>query len=65
MCIRTTWLQLTSCWVHTVGDMQAAFTAAAESVKTFEPSTPVTDDEKLKVYGLYKQATTGDVNTAR
>ena len=45
--------------------MQAAFTAAAESVKTFEPSTPVTDDEKLKVYGLYKQATTGDVNTAR
>mmetsp|Transcript_13959 Transcript_13959/g.29176 ORF Transcript_13959/g.29176 Transcript_13959/m.29176 type:complete len:98 (-) Transcript_13959:78-371(-) len=49
----------------TGADLDAAFTAAAESVKTFEPSTPVTDDEKLKVYGLYKQATTGDVNTAR
>lgn len=44
---------------------QAAFEAAAASVKTFEPATPVTDDEKLKVYGLFKQANVGNVNTDR
>ena len=27
--------------------------------------TSSTDEEKLKIYGLYKQATIGDVNTDR
>jgi len=40
-----------------------AFLKAAEEVKglNYEPS----NDEKLQLYGLYKQATVGDVNTAR
>nr|CAD7411076.1 unnamed protein product [Timema cristinae] len=39
------------------------FTKAAEDVKVLK-ATP-TDDELLEVYALYKQATVGDVNTAR
>ena len=43
--------------------MSEAFEKAAASVKewTKRPS----DDELLKLYGLYKQATVGDVNTDR
>lgn len=39
------------------------FVAAAEAVKTFT-SRP-TDEELLDLYGYYKQATIGDVNTDR
>ena len=46
-------------------DLQTKFDAAAASVKDFQPSTPITDDEKLAAYKYYKQATVGDVNTER
>ena len=42
---------------------QASFSAAAERVKSL-PSKP-SDDELLKLYGLFKQATVGDCNTAQ
>lgn len=45
--------------------MAEEFKAAVESCKTYEPATPVTDDEKLKAYGLFKQATVGDVEGSR
>lgn len=41
--------------------MSTAFLEAAENVKNLK-SKP-TDDEMLELYGLYKQATVGDVNT--
>jgi len=41
---------------------QEAFEAAAKGVK--ECSKPGATDELLELYGLYKQATVGDVNTA-
>ena len=40
---------------------QARFQAAAERVKSLK--TPPSDEQKLRVYGLFKQATVGDVNT--
>ncbi|XP_040190550.1 acyl-CoA-binding protein isoform X8 [Rana temporaria] len=42
---------------------QADFDKAAEEVKKLK-QTP-SDEEMLKTYALYKQATVGDVNTAR
>ncbi len=30
-----------------------------------ETSTPISDENKLIVYGLYKQATVGDCNTSK
>jgi diazepam-binding inhibitor (GABA receptor modulating acyl-CoA-binding protein) len=42
---------------------QASFSAAAERVKAL-PSKP-SDDELLKLYGLFKQAVVGDCNTAQ
>jgi diazepam-binding inhibitor (GABA receptor modulating acyl-CoA-binding protein) len=45
--------------------LQTRFHAAAESVKTFKAGKSVPNDDKLKVYGLFKQATIGDVNTDR
>ena len=47
------------------GDLDARFSAAAASVKTFTASKPVPNESKLAVYGLYKQATGGDVSTPR
>ncbi|KAJ6258582.1 Triakontatetraneuropeptide [Drechslerella dactyloides] len=41
----------------------AEFEAAATAANNF--TTKPTDDELLKLYALYKQATVGDVNTAR
>eukprot|EP00353_Schmidingerella_taraikaensis_P006873 CAMPEP_0185569654 /NCGR_PEP_ID=MMETSP0434-20130131/2209_1 /TAXON_ID=626734 ORGANISM="Favella taraikaensis, Strain Fe Narragansett Bay" /NCGR_SAMPLE_ID=MMETSP0434 /ASSEMBLY_ACC=CAM_ASM_000379 /LENGTH=91 /DNA_ID=CAMNT_0028184503 /DNA_START=24 /DNA_END=299 /DNA_ORIENTATION=+ len=43
------------------------FAAAAESVKTFAPAAgkSVSNEDKLKAYGLYKQSTVGDVNIDR
>lgn len=43
--------------------MSDEFTKAAEDVKKLKSSP--TDEEKLALYGLYKQATVGDVNTDR
>lgn len=40
-----------------------AFVAAAEAVKAF--TTRPSDQELLDLYGYYKQATVGDVNTER
>ena len=47
--------------------VQERFTASAESVKTFAPAAgkEASTEQKLAVYGLYKQATVGDVNTDR
>ncbi|KAG9349731.1 hypothetical protein JZ751_028179 [Albula glossodonta] len=42
---------------------QVEFEKAAEEVKNLKAKP--TDAEMLKVYSLYKQATVGDVNTAR
>ncbi|KAK6337873.1 hypothetical protein TWF696_001351 [Orbilia brochopaga] len=39
------------------------FEAAATAANNF--TSKPTDDELLKLYGLYKQATVGDVNTER
>lgn len=44
---------------------QTRFEAAAQKVRDFDPSTPVSNDEKLRAYGLYKQATVGDVEGDR
>lgn len=44
------------------------FEEAAASVKTFKPASgakSVSNDEKLKVYALFKQATEGDVTGSR
>ena len=43
--------------------MSDAFNKAAEEVKTLAGDPA--DDEKLKVYSLFKQATVGDCNTTR
>ena len=43
--------------------MSEAFNTAAVEIKNIK-SDP-TDDEKLKIYSHYKQATVGDVNTTR
>lgn len=40
-----------------------SFDEAVENVKKLK--TEPTDDEKLQLYGLYKQATVGNVNTDR
>ncbi|CAH1238155.1 DBI [Branchiostoma lanceolatum] len=42
---------------------EADFEKAAEEVKTLKSSP--TDEEKLEIYALFKQAKIGDVNTAR
>eukprot|EP00612_Vaucheria_litorea_P002879 CAMPEP_0171461186 /NCGR_PEP_ID=MMETSP0945-20130129/5739_1 /TAXON_ID=109269 /ORGANISM="Vaucheria litorea, Strain CCMP2940" /LENGTH=93 /DNA_ID=CAMNT_0011987491 /DNA_START=82 /DNA_END=363 /DNA_ORIENTATION=- len=44
-------------------DLQKQFEAAAERVKTGKRKSdkPASNEEKLKLYGLYKQATVGDV----
>ena len=44
-------------------NMSEAFKKAAEEVKTL--SGDPSDEEKLKVYSLFKQATVGDCNTTR
>ncbi|KAG2603818.1 acyl-CoA-binding domain-containing protein 1-like [Panicum virgatum] len=43
--------------------LQEEFEEHAEKAKTLPDST--TDENKLILYGLYKQATVGDVNTGR
>ncbi|XP_028249594.1 acyl-CoA-binding protein-like [Parambassis ranga] len=46
-----------------MADVQAKFDAAAAEVKQLKAKP--TDEEMLQVYSLFKQATVGDVNTAR
>lgn len=46
-----------------MADLKAKFEAAAEEVKQLKAKPA--DEEMLQVYSLYKQATVGDVNTAR
>ena len=45
--------------IHKLSILQADFDKAAEEAKTLPYS--VTNDDKLKLYGLFKQATVGDV----
>ncbi|XP_059199575.1 acyl-CoA-binding protein-like [Centropristis striata] len=46
-----------------MADLQAKFDTAAAEVKQLK--TKPTDEEMLQIYSLFKQATVGDVNTAR
>uniref|UniRef100_A0A3B4WC97 Acyl-CoA-binding protein n=1 Tax=Seriola lalandi dorsalis TaxID=1841481 RepID=A0A3B4WC97_SERLL len=46
-----------------MADLQAKFDAAAADVKQLKAKPA--DEEMLQVYSLFKQATVGDVNTAR
>jgi len=46
-----------------MADLNARFEEAQATVKSLPPS--VGNDDLLKVYGLYKQATVGDCNTDR
>ncbi|KAM9365154.1 acyl-CoA-binding protein [Pholidichthys leucotaenia] len=46
-----------------MADLQAKFDTAAAEVKQLKVKP--TDEEMLRVYSLFKQATVGDVNTAR
>ena len=50
-----------------MSDLETRFNAAAESIKTFKPGAgkAPSNDDKLKVYALFKQATVGDVNIPR
>jgi diazepam-binding inhibitor (GABA receptor modulating acyl-CoA-binding protein) len=41
------------------------FKFAAEQVSTLQVKNGLSDSEKLKMYGLYKQATLGDCNTGK
>ena len=43
---------------------QAEFEKAAEEVKS-KVSSNLSNDDKLALYGLYKQGTEGDVNTSK
>ena len=54
-----TWIMADSIVTHRPFALQAEFDKAAEEAKTLPSS--VTNDDKLKLYGLFKQATTGDV----
>ncbi len=56
------------CWyLFLSGQTDAEFTAVADSVKGYVPGPGkvVTNEDKLAAYGLFKQATVGDVNTDR
>ncbi|XP_022609677.1 acyl-CoA-binding protein-like [Seriola dumerili] len=46
-----------------MADLQAKFDAAAADVKQLKAKPA--DEEMLQVYSLFKQATVGDVSTAR
>mmetsp|Transcript_28572 Transcript_28572/g.79787 ORF Transcript_28572/g.79787 Transcript_28572/m.79787 type:complete len:99 (+) Transcript_28572:37-333(+) len=46
-------------------DWTEEFNATAEEVKTWTPPTAPSNDQKLAMYSLFKQATVGDVNTER
>lgn len=48
-----------------MASLDERFNEAAESVKTWKPKKEPSDDEKLLVYALFKQATTGDNTTSR
>ena len=43
--------------------LQEQFDAAVASCKTWNPSTAPSNEDKLALYGLFKQATIGDNNT--
>lgn len=46
-----------------VDPQQEQFDAAVASCKTWNPSTAPSNEDKLALYGLFKQATIGDNNT--
>ncbi|KAM9851023.1 acyl-CoA-binding protein [Aulostomus maculatus] len=46
-----------------MSDLQAKFDAAAADVKQLKAKP--SDEEMLQVYSLFKQASVGDINTAR
>lgn len=45
--------------------LEDQFNRAAEFVRDMRPARPVSDGDKLKAYGLYKQASEGNVNCGR
>ncbi|GMT31894.1 hypothetical protein PFISCL1PPCAC_23191, partial [Pristionchus fissidentatus] len=52
---------------HRILDMEAKFNAAVEIIQKLPKTGPLqtSNDDKLKFYSLFKQATVGDVNTER
>jgi len=48
-------------------ELQQNFEVAVDAIKNSDPEAPKrpNNDEKLKFYGLYKQATCGDCNTTQ
>lgn len=47
-------------------DLKARFEAAAKEIAAWKPaSKDPSDDEKLEIYALYKQATVGDCTTPK
>lgn len=48
-----------------VTEISEQFEKAALSVKSWKPSQTVSNQDKLKVYALFKQGKEGDVNTTR
>ena len=47
------------------GDLKTQFEAAAQRLRDEGKAKNVSNDTLLVVYGLYKQATVGDVNTGK
>ncbi len=45
--------------------LEENFNAAAQRIRDWHPARSPSDDEKLRVYGLYKQATAGDNTTTK
>ena len=45
--------------------LEAKFQDAAKRIAAWKPKKDPSDDEKLEVYALYKQATVGDCTTAK
>ena len=50
-------------FIHRAEYLQADFDKAAKEAKTLPDKT--TNDDKLILYGLFKQATVGDCNTCK
>ncbi len=48
-----------------LGDLVITDEEFDEAAKLVQAINNVTDDNRLQLYGLYKQVTVGDVNTAR
>lgn len=46
-------------------ELETKFNEAAERIKGWQPASAPPNAEKLKIYGLFKQATMGDITGSR